>query len=479
MPLFPSHRRGGGNDGQRRERKFKDYLPRMAVIDTTEYGKDTVPDIDEDGLITYGDSPPKNFARPQSNSNKRRGRGGRIPRNNVEEERVNNGSTKQQYHNDNYSQVSRGRLSDDFPTPHESLQIRSNQDNSSCRTTKIAQENQHRESYPRDNRSRDYAHQDNRYTKDTSSHQEKRYRDRETNYQDNRSRDFTEQSSRYQDSRQYSNDVRHSNNYDDNRRGGNAHRGGRGRGGSSYRSQDVRQHEARMNEENWNEGKKYDNNRRDGRYRNDDGRYRSDDGRRNNYDDMNSSRSQRPSRDNIQKGFKSQDQSYSNNSRYQSGHVDNSGDANPVHQSGSDDYNNRSKKNSYRSYEQPPRYQQQQQVNREPQEFTKATFKMDDRSGDRAAILDTSKSAFNPTMTRTKHGDDVVKDLQSASVPQPASHVEKKSYAKERRAKGIQPGLKDRPANGINTADSNTGKLGFMWFHFCLLFVEDWKFIWR
>lgn len=418
----------------------------MAVIDTTEYGNDTVPNIDEDGLITYKDSVSKNNSRAPNNS-RRGGRGGKFQRNNTEEDNVGRASNKQNHRRDdrNYSQSYGGQSTEDYPTLQESSRVKSYQEESG-RGRKVIQS---------DNRYKDSQH-DNRF-RDSP---ENRYRD---SYQkDTRYRDSNPQDTRYRDSYQYGNEERTSNySQNDNRRGGYRGGGNRGRGSSNYRqSQDIRQQEARMNEDNWNRRDSFEKNRRDGRYNNN----RNEDSRKIiSTGDQNSPRMQM-SRDDRNKIVKTQDRGYNNNKQppYQGGGGD--GDHVLPRRSGHDDYNNPSKRTNYRGYEQPPRYQQQQ-TSRETREFTNTSYKGDDGPNGR----NVQKPAPNSYSPGIGPGDLVDstnevlpgKDLPLANVNMSGSNVEKKSYAKERRAKGTQrvvdPGVKDRPTGVPSSLDSAAG----------------------
>lgn len=384
-PDAPLKKPGSGGRGGRRERSFQDFVPRMAVIDTTEDGVDSVPNLGGENFIPYNNSSRRGGGRDGPDRGGRgghrgRGRGGYNRNTDVEQNNYRNRQEGSGRYNEAPSQDSRYQGTTDFPSLQESTQ-------------------------PRDRRGEQRSKGYERLRQDTQ-------------FGDDRG------------------DWRQSGQVESRGGGGNNRRGGygdaRGGRGSYSNSQDVR----RGGNENWRSSQQnYDNDRGNSRR----GGYRHQDSGRGSRDD--NWRSANDPRGNFDRGDFKRDPrdntGFANNNKGQ--RMGNSGDYRSDRQ---DNYR------ESRGYEQPPRYQQAKQ------EFTNTSMRVaEDRSGPlpQRGLMEGKKpensmalSANSPdssdisknVVVSSSHEKGQREKVQTINVTITSTTTEKKSYAKERRAKG-------------------------------------------
>ncbi|RUS87601.1 hypothetical protein EGW08_004646 [Elysia chlorotica] len=396
-PEAPPKKPGSGAPRGRRDRSFQEFVPRMAVIDTTEDGADSVPNLGGENFIPYN-SGRQGGDRSDSGRGRRGGpRGGgrgnyrnrdieqNNYRNRQESSRApNDGSTSQDVKSADVRHQGPGEANE-FPSLQESSQQR---DRGNEQKTK---------GY-------------DRYRRDGDFEEEKRDR-------------------RYGQTEPRGGGGGGGGN---NRRGG--YDAGDNRGGNFSNSQD-----ARRSNDNWRSGPQNYNNQDRGGFRR--GGSRQGDFSRGSRDE--NWRASNESRGN----YNNKGDSYRRDQR-DTRYGDNSNRGSRMGNSG--DYRAHSDGHG-QNYEQPQRYQQVKQ------EFTNTSMRsIDDRPAVHQRGSGESKkpeSALQAHTTSMKESSDISKNVvvssshekgqrekvQTINVTITSTTTEKKSYAKERRAKGALP----------------------------------------
>ncbi|CAL1548957.1 unnamed protein product, partial [Lymnaea stagnalis] len=388
-PKRPSREKGP------RKHRIQDFIPQMAVIDTTEDGSDSVPNLGDEELILYDGPPSRNANRSHvRNTDSRRGGRGRTRVNvagEVENYNNRNREDANQYKNEKNS--TDNRISSDNSKPEE---IQSAEEFPSLEDTEKTIKQRENQGGKRTDNYEKLKSDATKFLveKSPKTYPTERDGNQRKGYRDNRGGKIQQsQDARRQD------DVRENNRYQqgyrDERKDVNIKSGGRD---SDFYN--------RGPEENWRSAP---NEHRESYNRGDD--YR------------------RGSKQNFGYG-RQQQQQYRDNRGPRAG---NSGD-------GYFNYNNRGNR-----YEQPPRYQQQVDVAspKEPREYTNTSYKSaDDKTKQRQSYNGASPNVANVV---TDGGDgstsqNVVfsnkENVQTINVTITSTTTEKKSYAKERRAKG-------------------------------------------
>ncbi|XP_005101361.1 serine/arginine repetitive matrix protein 1 isoform X2 [Aplysia californica] len=109
-PEMPPRRMGRGRGGPRRQ-KFQDFMPRMAVIDTTEDGADTIPNLDDDGFVQYESGRGRNSERRRGSRGGSSYRGGMLSN--------NRGYHENKAHRYDSGRSQDARATNDYPTLEE------------------------------------------------------------------------------------------------------------------------------------------------------------------------------------------------------------------------------------------------------------------------------------------------------------------------------------------------------------------------
>ncbi|KAI8775739.1 protein CASC3 [Biomphalaria glabrata] len=363
-----------GREKGPRQHRIKDFVPKMAVIDTTEDGTDSVPNLGDDGVILYGGPSPRNLRKSNMrNSDGRRG-GRHVIRNDVDS--FNN---KNQYDNKNGNDIT-NQTNEMVPK-----QIDKSEEFPSLVDT-VRPANQRNDQYKKQVDLGNQLKNDQKVTHEKVSKPQVPENVRQNDFRDKgfnkiqQSQDSRKDNSRYQQS------------FRDDRRGGFNNRN----------SNRERENSNRYQDENWRSSTFEE---KDRYYRNED--YKQDFNRK--------------------PHFKGNDG--------QSLKTGNSSDGRG--------YSNRASR-----YEQPPRYQQQQSPSdvsliNESREYTNTSYRLPE---DKSKQKTTYNSSVSNTSNIVSDGGDgstsqnVVfsnkENVQTINVTITSTTTEKKSYAKERRAKG-------------------------------------------
>ncbi|GFN99745.1 protein casc3 [Plakobranchus ocellatus] len=431
-PEAPPKRPGSGGGRGRRERKFQDFMPRMAVIDTTEDGADSVPNLGGENFIPYNSGSGRRGNNRSDSGRGRRGElrsgGGRGGYRNSNVESYNNNRNRQEgsgrfgHGGSQDARVSENSYPDtggmsDYPSLQETAQFKERRDG------------QRQNAYDRLRRDEDFNGD---------------RRDRRQGPPEPRRGGGSSRRGGYGDNQGPSESRRESG-------GGGHRRGGYGDSGDNRsifsNSQDIRR-----DGENWRGTSHNYNQDRGGMRRT--GTRQGDQGRASRDDNWRSSNDTKAS---FGKGdtFR-QDQRENrygaDNSR--NARVGNSGDFRAQ--------SDRSGKyGPGQSFEQPPRHQQM------PQEFTNTSLKSAEDRGaalqrgqgdvkhlDNAVAVNNSDLSKNVVVS-SSHEKGQREKVQTINVTITSTTTEKKSYAKERRAKGVT-----LPEGGMLMGPADTKQAG-------------------